>query len=316
MQMLSKVEIERMYQLADVLETVPSADFDLGAWCLRQPHTAVTVTGIVIRAGCGFAGCAMGWAVHTGMFPGLKVENGCLYYRDESGLEVTGFDAAATVFGITLRVASFLFAPVQYRFHAPATDVAGRLRRFAEIVERRLARASHGQGELCARARRHCNDGDVGQPASPALAAAPRFTVAGNRISQRPVAGRGGVTAGVVGRYCGAHPRAKVSMMIMRPPQQGQGCASVCGSLACRCPRHLHHWARAAGKIARFVRYFDTSKVLELWIHHRSEPAAGRWHMSGYVRMIGNNNTVANVAACLQRRIKCQPTLALLLLGG
>jgi hypothetical protein len=140
MQMLNKVEIERMYQLADVLETVPSADFDLGAWCLRQPHTAVTVTGIVIRAGCGFAGCAMGWAVHTGMFPGLKVENGCLYYRDESGLEVTGFDAAATVFGITPSVASFLFAPVQYRFHAPATDVAARLRRFAEIVERRLAR--------------------------------------------------------------------------------------------------------------------------------------------------------------------------------
>ena len=30
----------------------------------------------------------------------------------------------------------------------------------------------------------------------------------------------------------GVWPRSKVSMMIMRPPQQGQGCSGVCGSLA------------------------------------------------------------------------------------
>src|SRR5215203_6099792 len=36
----------------------------------------------------------------------------------------------------------------------------------------------------------------------------------------------------VVGRYCGEQPRAKVSMMIMRPLQQGRGCESICGSLA------------------------------------------------------------------------------------
>jgi hypothetical protein len=33
-----------------------------------------------------------------------------------------------------------------------------------------------------------------------------------------------------VGRECGEQPRSKVSMMIMRPPQHGQGCASVSGS--------------------------------------------------------------------------------------
>ena len=32
------------------------------------------------------------------------------------------------------------------------------------------------------------------------------------------------------GRYRGAQPRSKVSMMIMRPPQQGQGCVRICGS--------------------------------------------------------------------------------------
>jgi hypothetical protein len=34
-------------------------------------------------------------------------------------------------------------------------------------------------------------------------------------------------TIGPVGRCQGAEPRAKVSMMIMRPPQSGQGCVSL-----------------------------------------------------------------------------------------
>src|SRR5712692_8205671 len=38
------------------------------------------------------------------------------------------------------------------------------------------------------------------------------------------------VVIGAVGRCRGAEPRSKVSMMIMRPPQQGQGCCGVCGS--------------------------------------------------------------------------------------
>ena len=38
--------------------------------------------------------------------------------------------------------------------------------------------------------------------------------------------------AGVVGRYRGVEPRSKVSMMIMRPPQQGHGGDNVRGSPA------------------------------------------------------------------------------------
>jgi hypothetical protein len=33
------------------------------------------------------------------------------------------------------------------------------------------------------------------------------------------------------GRWCGWQPGAKASMMIMRPPQHGHGCAMVDGSL-------------------------------------------------------------------------------------
>ena len=36
-------------------------------------------------------------------------------------------------------------------------------------------------------------------------------------------------TVGAVGRYRGVLPRLKVSMMIMRPPQHGQGCERVGG---------------------------------------------------------------------------------------
>ena len=39
------------------------------------------------------------------------------------------------------------------------------------------------------------------------------------------------IRIGTVGRYRGVEPRSKVSMMIMRPPQQGQGCESACGPL-------------------------------------------------------------------------------------
>src|SRR6516162_11509427 len=37
---------------------------------------------------------------------------------------------------------------------------------------------------------------------------------------------------GVVGRWRGWQPVSKVSMMIMRPPQQGQGCARGGGSVS------------------------------------------------------------------------------------
>ena len=70
-----------------------------------------------------------------------------------------------------------------------------------------------------------------------------RVTVAGRRPVKRtsrfaaPELGRGRhdvsilmARVGATGRYRGWVPRAKVSMMIMRPPQQGQGCAGVGGS--------------------------------------------------------------------------------------
>jgi hypothetical protein len=59
---------DRLLKLADFLETVPAKSFSLGAW---QLHPATKPEGK--RQGeCGFAGCAVGWAVHAKLFRGLK----------------------------------------------------------------------------------------------------------------------------------------------------------------------------------------------------------------------------------------------------
>jgi len=129
MKMLSKVEVERMYQLAHLLETVSSQDFDLTIWGTR------------VRDDCGFAGCAIGWAAYAKLFPGLvMMGDGVRYFDKDKGIGV-GYHAAVCVLGITSRTANFLFCPHYYEIPASPAVVAARLTRFAAIVERRLARA-------------------------------------------------------------------------------------------------------------------------------------------------------------------------------
>jgi hypothetical protein len=53
-------------------------------------------------------------------------------------------------------------------------------------------------------------------------------------------------TVGAVGRYRGAPPRSKVSMMIMRPPH-GQGCASAGASSVAAASSAAYH----AGELCR-----------------------------------------------------------------
>jgi hypothetical protein len=56
-----------LLKIADMLENDPDvkAEFNLKVWGVRDPHP-----------GCGFVGCAIGWAVHKGIIPELEeVEN-------------------------------------------------------------------------------------------------------------------------------------------------------------------------------------------------------------------------------------------------
>lgn len=140
MKQLSQVEIGRMRQLADLLEAVPPSSFTLDDWEAQPETPAKTMLfGLIeLEPACGFSGCAMGWAAHSGLFPGLSIDDGVLVYRGYSS-----FRAAAKVMGVTENVAHFLFDPSLYEDACPEPgDVAERLRRFADKVERRLMRKS------------------------------------------------------------------------------------------------------------------------------------------------------------------------------
>lgn len=140
MEMLLKVNTGRMRQLADFLETVPPEDFNLDNWMTQHPVASIALGPIVLRRGCGFAGCAMGWAAHSGMFEGLRINrHNTLVYRG-----ATDFEAAALFLGITSDFAGFFFIEENYdidRAIDPA-DVARRLRVAAGKIEARIARRS------------------------------------------------------------------------------------------------------------------------------------------------------------------------------
>lgn len=147
MKQLSKVEIGKMRQLADFLETVPVKDFDLSVWVqeLEQPPTTYLFGLIQTDPGCGFAGCAMGWAAHSELFDGLHLEGWLIKYKGYTDLEAT-----MKVFGITKRAVDYLFTTWFYKtkFETEPGHVADRLNRFADIVEARLKRAMYVKPEI------------------------------------------------------------------------------------------------------------------------------------------------------------------------
>lgn len=143
MKQLSQVEIGRMRALASYLESsaVDPDRFYLDSWQEQAEQPAKTKWfGLVeVQPACGFAGCAMGWAAHAQLFDGLwMTKQGYVVYKGQ-----TDMVAAATVMGVTIGRAAFLFHPQWYKAGNDASPgmVAQRLRRFADKVESRLARA-------------------------------------------------------------------------------------------------------------------------------------------------------------------------------
>lgn len=137
MRQLSNVEIGRLRALADLLDTVPAERFDLESWAVQ------------LNEGCEFAGCAVGWAAHSGIFPGLRFDTGidcgahasCVVvdYKDRGGVWL-GWEAVEALFGISRQASEFLFSLNFYDhpFGPTPMVVARRLRRFADKVEGRL----------------------------------------------------------------------------------------------------------------------------------------------------------------------------------
>src|SRR5262249_52872512 len=73
---------------------------------------------------CGFAGCAIGWAAHARIIPGLGMHGTRPSFDGEDGWE-----AVAKAFGLSKGEALELFAEGSYRESPTPRDVAGRIRR-------------------------------------------------------------------------------------------------------------------------------------------------------------------------------------------
>lgn len=136
---------DRLLKLADFLETVPRKAFDISSW---QARPASRPEGDV-PGECGFAGCAIGWAVHIGIAPELrfaeiKVHETTWYelrYLEDD--EITSFCAAAKAMDLRRPQAEYLFDPEAYNDSDPDDDdneavdvtpkmVADRIRKFVK----------------------------------------------------------------------------------------------------------------------------------------------------------------------------------------
>lgn len=113
---------ERLIKLAEHLETkVPANRFDMGRWGML----ALGATSLVE---CDSAACALGWATTVPEFrkEGLKLASGMVFLGN-----LTGYEAASALFGITESQASALFHGLN-REHEEPKDVAERIRTFVE----------------------------------------------------------------------------------------------------------------------------------------------------------------------------------------
>lgn len=139
------VDTAKLRKLADFLDTLPDDRFTLSNWGYSKVVYGPRFTLGSLRIGkkpigCGFVGCAMGWAAHEGLFEGLEFDiSGLVTYGGEGG-----FSAAMKLFGISQRTAVHLFAQSSYRYWyykqiTPAM-VTSRMRRFADKIDARVKR--------------------------------------------------------------------------------------------------------------------------------------------------------------------------------
>lgn len=146
MKQIAGVETARLTALADYLDfEVPAADFDLRAWVGRLPMAPkTTLFGLVeLDPGCGFAGCAMGWAGYSRLFPGFYACNdGSLrYYTPPHTFEpYKNWMAVHKLMGINDSVGAHLFCVSGYKVKATTAMVATRIRRFVAKIEAIRAR--------------------------------------------------------------------------------------------------------------------------------------------------------------------------------
>lgn len=136
---MAKIRTDRLLKLADFLETVPPGSFDIEGWLTKEP----TKPEGKKQGECGFAGCAVGWAVHSKLFRGLHFVrktrwNGTVWF-DVAYAAHESFDAASELFALwdmespeneCATAAEYLFGPEEYEDKPSPKQVAKRIRSF------------------------------------------------------------------------------------------------------------------------------------------------------------------------------------------
>lgn len=124
------VNKERLLKLAEFLETVPADRFDLTEW---QSSPTAAGRKVTKDRACGFAGCALGWAAHAGLFEGLtltpisdELSRSSIRYHTAHG-----WAAPCRLFRIKDEESEYLFKPEFYDTQPSPKDVAARIRSFA-----------------------------------------------------------------------------------------------------------------------------------------------------------------------------------------
>src|SRR4051812_40189361 len=142
MKQIANIEIIRLKALADLLDTVEDHEFTLEHWVQDHPRDRKTTLFGLIETdpGCGFAGCAMGWAAHQGIFPDFQVRRygqHDVYYGN-----LRDWDAVNAVLGFPKKshMSLYLFGRLSYKTYASPALVAYRVRRFVAKIEAIRAR--------------------------------------------------------------------------------------------------------------------------------------------------------------------------------
>lgn len=92
------MKAKELIDLADYLETVPEADFDMSSWQDEERE-------------CGFAGCAIGWAAHGKVVKGLTLRAGQPKFSLGVGRDFSDWTAVEVAFGLRESDAWVLFGP-------------------------------------------------------------------------------------------------------------------------------------------------------------------------------------------------------------
>lgn len=143
MKQIAAVELERFEALADLLDIVPAKDFYLRTWVRSLPRIQTTkLFGLIeTQRACGFAGCAIGWAAHEGIIPGLELSGGTVIFKRNDQKTLDSWNAVMAAMGIqTQSFVQYLFYSDSYKTEPGPRVVAKRLRRFIGKIEAIRAR--------------------------------------------------------------------------------------------------------------------------------------------------------------------------------